>query len=310
MKSGLVLVTGATGFIGSVLTKSLKGSGFSVRLLLRQKSECPEDNCLFNEYSDAKALLPACCGVETVIHLAAKAHQSGISEETFRRVNTDLTIALATAAAKQGVRRFIFLSSIGVHGIKSDTPFTSTDTPKPVEEYAKSKLNAEIALRKISAETGMEVVIVRPPLVFGPDAPGNFGRLLALSKLKIPLPLGAINNQRSFVFVDNLVDLLIHCISHPNAANQIFLVSDDHNVSTSALLVSMIKAQGRKPMLIPIPVSLLQFVASVFGRRHLIDRLCDNLTVDISHTKDMLGWRPVVSFAEGIRRCFRLSSDN
>lgn len=303
MDSNSVLLTGSTGFVGSSLLKQLQSAGVPIRLLSRHPSAV--DNCfVFNDDYSAEIFSAACSGVDTVIHLAAKAHQANVSAETFHQVNTELTIALATAAAKQKVRRFIFLSSIGVNGVRNNAPFTAQSPALPTEEYAISKFRAEQALQKIAAESGMEVVIIRSPLVYGPKAPGNFGKLMTLSRLKIPLPLGAIHNKRSFVFLDNLIDLMIHCISHPQAASKTFLVSDDDDVSTTGLFCAMIRAQGRQPMLIPMPVSLLKFLAQLAGKKFLIERLCDDLTVDMSYTKQVLGWTPPFSFKDAIHRCF------
>lgn len=242
------------------------------------------------------------------MHLAAIAHgknkSTNIGKE-FEEVNTLGTLKLAEQSASSGVRRFIYISSIGVNGLSTEDPFKYSDTQNPQEPYAVSKSEAEIGLRKISNDMGMEVVIIRPPLVYGANAPGNFGKFSDLAKKNLPLPLGAINNKRSLVGVDNLVDLITTCIGHPKAANQTFLVSDDNDVSTSDLLKSMIVAAGKKPRLIPVPVSVLRFLAGFLGKSPVIDRMSSNLQVDICHTKDTLGWQPPVSFEEGIRRCFK-----
>ncbi len=253
-------------------------------------------------------------GVDTLIHLAARAHV--LSESTrnplseFRILNTEATLNLARQAAQAGVKRFIFLSSIGVNGINNTSPFSIDDSPAPVEDYAVSKFEAEIGLRKVEAETGMEVVIIRPPLVYGPNAPGNFGKLAKLASKNLPLPFGLIHNKRSLVSLDNLVDLIITCIDHPNAANHTFLVSDDHDVSTTELLREMTLAAGKKPRLLPIPMSWLQLAGKLTGKQAVIDRLCGSLQVDISHTKDVLGWKPPVSFQDGIQKCFQKEQKN
>jgi len=236
--------------------------------------------------------------------MAAKAHVAGIPLAEFIQLNTDATINIAKAAAHSGVRRFIFLSSIGVNGICNTKPFSINDTPMPVEDYAVSKRNAEIGLKQIAADTGMEVVIIRPPLVYGANAPGNFGKLVKLAEKNLPLPLGAIHNKRSLVALDNLVDLMVTCIDHPKAANQTFLVSDDQDVSTTELLQMMTRAAGKKPLLLPVPVSWLKLAGKFIGKQAVIDRLCGNLQVDISHTKETLAWKPPVSVEEGIARCF------
>jgi len=301
-----VLLTGATGFIGRATVAKLQRSHDviapvrtpSTEILHNVRYPLMKDILTF---SDTLELLT---GVTVVVHIAAKAHIVGVPLSEFRRVNTEATLSLAKNAAKSGVKRFIFLSSIGVNGINTVKPFTSSDLPAPVEDYAISKLEAELGLKKIAVETGMEVTIIRPPLVYGAAAPGNFGKLSQLAQKNWPLPLGAIHNKRSLVALDNLVDLIITCVDHPKAANQIFLVSDDHDVSTTELLKMMILAAGKKPRLTSVPVSWLKFVGMLTGKRAVIDRLCGNLQVDISHTKETLGWTPPISMEEGMLRCF------
>tara|TARA_R110001606_G_scaffold355312_1_gene506174 strand:- start:2209 stop:3243 length:1035 start_codon:yes stop_codon:yes gene_type:complete len=307
--SKTILLTGATGFVGSALLKTLSmKSGRVIKSVIRRSAD--SNNTSFyevgpiNAETDYSAVIS---NTDIVIHCAAYAHVAkknidGSSQ--FRVVNTDGTINLAYQAAQAGVKRFIFLSSIVVNGISSKASFTAFDTPEPVEGYPLSKLEAEIGLRRIAEETGMEVVIIRPPLVYGPNAPGNFGKLSKLVEKNFPLPLGAIHNKRSFVGLDNLVDLIITCIDHPNAANQTFLVSDDHDVSTTELLTRMIKATGKKPWLLPVPIYLFRLVGKMTGKIVEIDLLCGNLQVDISHTKKTLEWTPPISFDDGISKCF------
>ncbi|WP_264346301.1 UDP-glucose 4-epimerase family protein [Rheinheimera sp. MM224] len=307
MSTKKILVTGGTGFVGKALLKQLSAKGYDIIAPVRQKTAylpdgvvapIVEDICSLPEHSD---LFNGC---SVVIHVAAKAHVVGESLEEFRRVNTEATLNLATLAAKAGVKRFIFLSSIGVNGISNKEPFTSFDKPAPVENYAISKLEAEIGLTQLSEASGMEIVIIRPPLVYGPGAPGNFGKLIQLVYKNLPLPLGAIANKRSLVALDNLVDLIITCINHPNAANQTFLVSDAEVVSTTELLTSMILASGNKPRLLPIPMSWLKVIGRLTGKQSVIDRLCGDLQVDASHARNVLGWTPVITQREGIERCF------
>ena len=257
MYKNKILVTGGTGFIGKALLRSLFDSGNSI-VAPSRKSVSPlpinvsmpllPDIGLLSDRSD---LIEGC---NVAIHLAAKAHVVGDPLSAFRCTNTDATLSFANQCARLGVKRFIFLSSIGVNGIQSDKPFTASDIPAPVEDYAVSKLEAEIGLRKIAQDTGMEVVIIRPPLVYGANAPGNFGKLAKLAQKNLPLPLGAIYNKRSLVALDNLVDLILTCIDHPNAANQTFLVSDGCDVSTTELLKLMTLATGKSPCLLPVPV--------------------------------------------------------
>lgn len=301
-----VLVTGATGFIGSAVVGALSTCHGVVALVRKQPAASvvgidyltlPDLTVLAN---NAELLQKQ----EIVIHIAAKAHTVGGSLDEFRQVNTDATLNLAKAAAANSVKRFIFLSSIGVNGISNTRPFSVEDKPAPAEDYAVSKLDAEIGLMQIAADTGMEVVIIRPPLVYGAKAPGNFGKLARLAQKNLPLPLGAIHNKRSLVALDNLVDLIVTCIDHPKAANQTFLVSDDQDVSTTELLNLMTRAAGKKPWLLPVPMSWLKLAGKLTGKQAVIDRLCGNLQVDISHTKETLGWKPPITVEEGIARCF------
>lgn len=302
-----VLLTGATGFIGGSLLTALVAKHYKVIAPSRTPLDELPENVTMPLLQDISALpdnSELFAGCDVVIHIAAKAHVYGVSLAEFIRVNTEGTLRLAQLAVRAGVKRFIFLSSIGVNGISNTKPFSVADKPAPVEDYAVSKLNAEIGLKQIAADTGMEVVIIRPPLVYGANAPGNFGKLAKLAEKNLPLPLGAIHNKRSLVALDNLVDLIVTCIDHPKAANQTFLVSDDQDVSTTELLQMMTRASGKKPLLLPVPVSWLKLAGKFTGKQAEIDRLCGNLQVDISHTKETLAWKPPVSVEEGIARCF------
>lgn len=307
MQKNKILITGATGFIGKVLVESLVDSDSLIVAPSRRSIKNLPRNIIMPALTDISLLpdrLDLFYDCNVVVHIAAKAHAAGEPLSVFRQVNTIATLRLAKSCAAAGIKRFIFLSSIGVNGNSSFNPFNSLDIPAPVEDYALSKLEAEVGLKQISDETGMELIIIRPPLVYGPQAPGNFGKLMQLAKKNIPVPLGAIFNKRSFVGIDNLVSLIISCIDHPRAANQTFVVSDDCDVSTTELLKIMIRAAGKEPMLIPLPVSWLRLVGRLTGKQAIIERLCGNLEVDISHTKNTLGWEPLISVEEGIRRCF------
>jgi nucleoside-diphosphate-sugar epimerase len=200
---------------------------------------------------------------------------------------------------------------VKVHGESTINghPYQRTEDLKPQDPYGVSKAEAEKHLIKLAEETGMEVVIIRPPLVYGPGVKANFAAMMNLAKKNLPLPLGAIDNKRSLVALDNLVDLIVTCIEHPKAANEIFLVSDDHDVSTTELLKMMTRASGKRPVLIPVPVSLIKLAGKLLGKRAIIDRLCGNLQVDITPTKETLGWKPPISVEEGIRRCFEKESN-
>lgn len=250
---------------------------------------------------------PNLVNVDIVIHLAARAH---IMRDTaidplaeFRKVNSQGTLNLARQAAAMGVRRFVFVSSIGVNGAESfDQPFTADDKVAPHSPYAISKFEAEQALQVLAIETGMEVVIIRPPLVYGPDAPGNFGSLMRWLKQGIPLPLGAIHNLRSLVALDNLVDLIATCITHPAAANQNFLVSDGEDVSTTELLRRMGQAMGCPARLIPVPAGVLKAAAALLGKHDMAQRLCGSLQVDIQKTRQLLGWNPPLTLDQGLKK--------
>jgi len=247
-------------------------------------------------------------GADAVIHLAARAHVMRNSAREplveFHRVNTEGTLNLARQAAEVGVRRFIFLSTIGVNGSSTllGKVFAPTDTPSPHDPYSTSKYEAEIGLLPIAQSTGMEVVIIRPPLVHGANAPGNFGKLTRLVAKSLPLPLGSINNLRSFVGIDNLVDFIMTCLEHPAASNETFLVSDGEDLSTPDLIRRMACAMNRPARLLPVPLWALKAGALLLGKGDAAQRLCGNLQVDISKSRTLLGWNPPVSVDEGLRR--------
>lgn len=300
----MIGITGARGFVGENFVGTLK----TRNLCYRAFSRFPRGELnyyLINDFNGNTDWSVALEQISTLVHIASIAHSKSKCKGDYDNINHLGTVNLANQAAAAGVKRFIFISSIGVNGISNYTSFKYDDIPTPYDEYSKSKYNAEVGLVKIAKETGMEVVIIRPPLVYGHGAPGNFGILLKVAKKNLPLPLGAINNQRSFVFIDNLVDLIITCIDHPDAANQIFLVSDDEDISTSNLLKKLTLAAGRKPWLLPVPVSLLKVLASIVGKKEAVERFSNSLTVDIEHTKKTLNWKPPITLDEGIRRCFK-----
>ncbi|MCT7943828.1 NAD-dependent epimerase/dehydratase family protein [Shewanella septentrionalis] len=304
-----VLLTGYSGFLGGAIYKALCQK-YTLSLILRENRELVnnvENIYYLGSFSGSSDFSLALNGIECVIHAAALAHKVNIDypRQSYYEVNTLATLKLARQAAEQGVRRFIFISSIGVNGASNKKPFLVDDALNPTDSYSISKYEAEEGLNVIAQETGLEVVIIRPPLIYGKNAPGNFGTLLKIANKNLPLPLGAINNERSFVALDNLIDLIVTCIEHPNAANQIFLVSDDENISTSNLLKKMILALGLKPRLLPVPVSFLKFVALIFGKKALVERFSSSLTVNIEHTKKTLNWKPPITLDEGIRRCFK-----
>ena len=306
----MILLTGVSGFVGSFLIKALGGSG--IRAIGREFISSAD---LFGCGDVAVQGGQKASLTDVVVHCAARVHITADDAEdplsAFRAVNVEGTVNLARQAAKAGVKRFIFLSSVKVNGEVSDVAsiegdvgvFTADDKPAPEDPYGISKNEAEEALKAICAETGMEYVIIRPPLVYGPNVKANFSSMLKWVARGVPLPLGGIKtNKRSLVYVDNLVDLIKVCIEHPAAANQTFLVSDDEGVSTRELLESVAKALGVKSRLLPIPPSWLGFVGKLLGKKDIEQRLCGSLQVDIEHTKNTLSWEPPYSMEEGLAR--------
>lgn len=312
-----ILVTGASGFIGNKLVEQLLASGlYNLTVVSRSRvNNFPSGVSLIHIESIEKTTdwSLALKEIDVVIHCAARVHAVNDNHnealKQFRAVNVDATMALASQSLASNVKRFIFISSIGVNGINNTKPFTVADEPNPAEDYAISKFEAEMGLKQLLEGTNTEFVIVRPPLVYGLNAKGNFGHLFKLAQKRIPLPLGAIYNKRSLVSLDNLVDLIRICISHPKAKNQTFMVSDDHDVSTTDLVRLVAQASGKGAMLLPIPVWCLKFIASCFGKKSMATKLCDSLQVDITHTKQLLGWSPPLTIEQGIARCFERKSN-
>jgi len=306
-----VLVTGGQGFVGKALAAGALSNGFAVRVSSRQKLIAAEARLEHSQVGDlgpATDWLAALQGVNTVVHCAGRAHvmtdTAADPLTAFRTVNSAGTLNLARQAVEAGVKRFVFVSSVGVNGSETalGKPFSEADKSNPHNVYALSKWEAEQGLLHIAAETGLEVVIIRPPLVYGCNAPGNFGSLMRAVQRGWPLPLGAVHNQRSLVALDNLVDFIVTCITHPQAANQTFLVSDGQDLSTAELVRGMARAAGVPARLLPLPVWALQAGASLLGRGDAVQRLCGNLQVDISKARQLLGWVPPVSVDEGLRR--------
>lgn len=305
-----VLLTGANGFLGKGILSSLSKE-HQVSIVSRKHihSECDVDkNLAVGDFNGTTDFSTATSGQDCVLHVAGKAHSSKVANETydeFKSVNVDATLNLASQAASDGVGRFIFISSIGVHGSSSSHPFKHNDVPFPQGHYAKTKLEAELGLKSIGEESGMEIVIIRPPLIYGANAPGNFSILRRAVESGIPLPLGAIENERSFVALENLIDLLQVCIEHPNAANQTFLVSDDEIISTTDFIKCMIEATGRNTRLVPVPASVLAGIASLIGKTEQLKKLTDSVSVDIEHTKSTLNWQPPLNSRQAMLNCFK-----
>jgi nucleoside-diphosphate-sugar epimerase len=270
------------------------------------------ENCDAVRISELDALTDwaqALIGVDVLVHAAARAHIMQEDEmdplAEFRRVNVEGTLNLARQAAKAGVRRFVFISSIKVNGDSTapGRPFIADDTPAPEDAYGLSKAEAEAQLRQVAQDTGMEVVIIRPPLIYGPGVKGNFASLIRWVRRGLPLPLGAVtHNRRSLVGLDNLVNLILVCTKHPKAANQTFLISDGEDLSTSELLRKIGKALGRPPQLLWVPVGFISLVSSLLGKSKISERLLGSLQVDIHKTCEMLDWRPSVTIDEGLQR--------
>jgi nucleoside-diphosphate-sugar epimerase len=306
-----VLITGYTGFVGRALMPTLTSRGHESREAVRCLKEKPDgrlSSFVVGNIDGTTVWSKALQGAEAVIHLAARVHimreSAGGPLAEFRRVNTEGTLNLARQAAEAGVRRFVFLSTIGVNGNLTlrGKAFAPTDTPSPHDPYSMSKYDAEFGLRSIAQSTGMKVVIIRPPLVYGANAPGNFGKLKRLVAKSLPLPFGSINNLRSFVGIDNLVDFIVACLEHPAAANETFMVSDGDDFSTPNLIRRMARAMNRPARLIPVPSFVLMAGATILGKRDMAQRLCGNLQVDISKSRTLLGWNPPISVDEGLRR--------
>jgi nucleoside-diphosphate-sugar epimerase len=304
------LITGASGFVGQALCAALGTQGHTVRAACRTNSSQTDavDCVVIGNIDTSTDWSTALQGIDTVIHLAARVHVMADSAPDplaeFRKVNVDGTLNLARQASAAGVRRYVFMSSIKVNG-ESTQPgqaFTEQDAANPQDPYAISKHEAELGLRQIAAETGLAVFIIRPPLVYGPGVKANFAALMRAVQRGWPLPLGAIHNRRSLVALDNLVDFIITCATHPQAANQTFLISDGQDLSTTELVLAMAQAAGVPARLLSVPVWALQAASSLLGKGDAVQRLCGNLQVDISKARQLLGWVPPVSVAQGLLR--------
>ncbi len=307
-----ILLTGASGFIGTgLLDRMTSVHALSLRTAHRRPDpELPPnvDAVRIDDIDAGTDWRRALAGIDVVVHAAARVH---VMHETatdplvaYRAVNTAGTLNLARQAAAAGVRRFVFLSTIKVNGDASPPgrPFTPGDPPAPPDAYGLSKHEAEAGLRAIADDTGLEVVVIRPPLVYGPGVGGNFLRLMQAVARGTPLPFGAVDNRRSLCALDNLVDLVVRCLGHSAAAGRVFMVSDDEDLSTPALIRHIARATGGRARLLPVPVGLLRAGATLVGRRVELERLIGTLQVDIADTRSRLGWSPPLSVEEGMRR--------
>ncbi|MGE4336807.1 MAG: UDP-glucose 4-epimerase family protein, partial [Pigmentiphaga sp.] len=306
-----ILLTGANGFVGKALLESFCREGHQVVAAARQPIASVEGAryLAIRDMNDTHAWRRVAHGIDVVVHTAARVHimrGSGDDLSLYRQVNVSGTLTVARVAAAAGVKRFVFISSIKVNGegTPPGRPFLADDTPWPSDAYGVSKLEAERALKELASATGMEVVIVRPPLIYGPGVKGNFSTLARLVDTGIPLPLGAVKNKRSLVGIDNLASLLTRCIEHPAAANQIFLASDGDDLSTAELLRMLAVARGQPCRLISVPTGLLLVGATLVGKKAHAQRLLGSLQADITKTRELLDWEPPYTIDQGLRRCF------
>lgn len=293
-----LLVSGATGFVGKELVKIIS----AYRCITRVGEEHNYKEYYSVTGIDGQTTWEGCFSdVEAVIHLAGVAHQNSVHDDLYHSVNYEGTLNLAREAAAAGVKRFVFVSSIGVNGTQTaDQSFYPYDEPKPHNAYAKSKYDAEVGLKKLSQETGLEVVIVRPTLVYGLNAPGNFGMLTKLVNKLPVLPFGLANNRRDFIAVQNLADLLVTCATHPDAAGHTFLASDSETVSTKAFTNAIAEGLGKSVFQLPIPVSFMRLAGKLTGKSAMIEQLYGNLEVDSSNIKAVLGWTPPLTMKQAM----------
>jgi nucleoside-diphosphate-sugar epimerase len=314
-----VMVTGATGFVGNALVNRLLANDVNVVAGIRRHSGDLPDSAQQVVIGDLSKLEETSTalkfsffeGVDTVVHTAARVHimndNASDSLVEFRKVNRNATLILARLAAESGVKRFVFLSSIKVNGelTRPGHSFSENDKHIPTDPYGLSKYEAEQGLLALARETGMEVIIIRLPLVYGPGVKANFASMMNWMGKGIPLPFGAIHNKRSLVALDNLVDFIALCADReksPKAANQVFLISDNEDVSTTQLLRKVTKSQHNQAWLIPVPVGLMTFAAKLLGKEDVANRLFGSLQVDSSKARDLLGWKPVVTMDEQLEK--------
>lgn len=310
LKSGMVLVTGAQGFVGLPLSAALVKLGYQVRAAVRGSFQANEEQEMLSvgDINGDTVWAQALVDVAVVIHLAARVHvmneKSVDALSAYRKVNVEGTLNLAKQAVQAGVKRFIFISSIKVNGEGTvlDHPYCEEQAPAPVDAYGLSKYEAELALQQLAQDTGLEVVIIRPTLIYGPGVKANFKAMMRGLTLGIPLPLASIHNQRSLLALDNLIDLIQVCISHPAAANQTFLASDGVDLSTPELLIAMGEALGKPARLIKLPERLLMLGAKLLGKQAMAQRLCGSLQVDSSKARNLLGWQAPVSVQEALHK--------
>jgi nucleoside-diphosphate-sugar epimerase len=307
-----ILITGATGFVGNALFKNLKSQKkYLIHLSVRTNQKILLEGEKFFNIGEIDANTnwkDALDKVECVVHCAARVHIKEKKQvntlNVYRRINVDGTRNLAKQAADMGIKRFIFLSSISVNREEkiNQKSLKYNDISGPIDDYAVSKWEAEQALLEISKQTGLGVVIIRPPLVYGERVKGNFLRLLDLVYKQIPLPIAKINNLRSFISLDNLIDLIICCIEHPKAEGKLFLVSDGEDLSTPDLIRKLSKFMNKSPRLFHFPQSILELIARLFGKSSESKKLLGSLHIDNSYAREILGWSPALSLDEGLEK--------
>ena len=288
-----ILVTGASGFVGQALRKQLSTHGYDYTAIQREALD-PE------RYPAA---------YDCMIHLAGRAHVMHDTAEdiyqAYAAVNIDYTLKVAELARQLNIKRFVFLSSIKVNGEASTRPFTEADIPTPLDAYGQTKLAAEVALKEFCGEHGIELVIIRPPLIYGPGVKANFRQLIKLCLLPIPLPFASVKNKRSFVSLENLTDFIMLCCTHPQAANQTFLISDDEDMSLAELIRTIRSAKQQPLLLFSLPLCLLKLLLTLLGKSGMAARLFGTLQVDISKAKNLLGWQPKINFRKSIRETLK-----
>lgn len=302
-----IAVTGADGFIGTAFCVAVESRGRQVARIVRRAEGPGGDRRVISDLSGPESLDRVLDGVDVVVHLAARAHVLRETEAdpqaAFQRANVDATVRLAEAAVHAGVRRFVYVSSIGVSGNETrEAPFTESQSPAPVEPYANSKLQAELALMSIAERSGLQFVIVRPSMVYGPGVKGNFLRMMSLVESGAPLPLASLTNRRSLIGVENLNDLLILCTENVSAANELFLAAEADVHSTPGLMQAIAKAMGRPSRLFRFPPKALQNSARIAGLEDHFIKSCGSLEVNAAKVRQILGWKPRQSFEHGILR--------
>lgn len=316
MTANKVLVTGADGFIGKALCRYLKSISLQVVKAVRSPTDSStkvqnDDTFVLGDFCANTDWENALQGVDHIVHLAGRAHVLNETNTSplaaYRKTNTEATTSLALEAARQGVKRFVFVSSIGVCGNRTlvGSSYSEDDKPNPHNDYALSKLEAEDSLLDIASQTGMEVVIIRPTLVYGPEVKANFLRLIQLVDKRLPLPFASLQNIRSFLALENLVDFIAICLDHPSASNEIFNIADGQDISTLDLVRKIGVGLGKTPFVFPVPVPLLRLLCRVIGRENDFTGIAESLQVDISKAKMKLGWEPLTTLDSALANTVR-----